>query len=46
MKDTYLGEELVLGDRKDRENPMQWNAVIPNLPGMENYDVTNGKKSI
>ena len=35
---TCMAEELVLGDRFDPNNPMQWETVALNLPGAEDYD--------
>ena len=32
------GEEIILGNRRDGENPFQWSRVAMNLPGDTNYD--------
>ena len=34
------GEDAIRGDRKDRDNPLQWDLVKMNLPGNKDYDPT------
>ena len=34
----YLAEEVIIGDPEDLDNPLSWQAVILNLPGMKNFD--------
>jgi hypothetical protein len=38
IKMSLVAEEVILGDRKDPENPFQWSHIELNLPGTENYD--------
>ena len=33
-------EEVIRGNRKDKQNPFRWDDVVENLPGSENYDPT------
>jgi hypothetical protein len=40
IKDTYLGEEIAMGDRMQSGNPLRWERVILNLPGSPAYDPT------
>jgi len=40
IQGTYMAEELVMGDRRDPTNPMQWETVALNLPGASDYDPT------
>jgi hypothetical protein len=32
-----IAKELVLGDRKQEDNPFRWNAVVLNLPATRTY---------
>ena len=35
-----FAEEVIRGDRKDKENPFKWDKVRVNLPGSPRYDPT------
>ena len=38
VRHFYLAEEFVFGDVRERGNPMCWDKVIFNLPGMPSFD--------
>jgi hypothetical protein len=34
----YLAEEFVIGDHREPRNPLRWDKIVLNLPGMANFD--------
>ena len=38
MKIYYHAEEGIIGDWRDKDNPLWWDEIILNLPGSSNFD--------
>ena len=43
VRHYYWGEEFARGNPSNRRNPMGYNKIIFNLPGMDNYDPSRPK---